>query len=567
MQFPIDDIALQGAAMPKAILEIIANALPAGLLIYDAQDKILFASSRIQQLLQIAPHLLEEGVRLRDLFSAYYESRKSADPEFAQQKHSVDKTAWIAENLAAHWKERCESEDRLPGKRWLRFSRRRLAGGLGVCVISDISEQKRSEYQWRSDIERVSVIEEMLERLAFPIFVTDQNHIYVGANRAACQFMQKPIDNIVGRSVTDLHVPQLALRIEEDNRSVLEGGKPLNVPERIGLPSGEEQLFVTHKVRVGKPGMYYVLSCMQDITSFATIGADGALAVSGHEQVHFVRSPANAGIKLQDTVGEVPRVLLVCSDEAAALIAKQRLKLCGMEADYVTSKAQVRAVLDYCRRGDLPLDLVLVCEDFDLGIVSAIAATGLRTERISMREIESAITEVVCLTLNVRCAQCRSGEGPPKHKKDCSLCDLAMVEPQQQFDVLVAEDNPLNQIVFAQILDSLKLKHRIVGTGQALLDAALSSPANMIFIDTTLPDMDGYHATGLLREAQRQGQIPAVPIIGVVALAFDGDRKKCLASGMDEMLLKPLSPDMIEALLQRFSTDLHHLPKFNISSY
>jgi CheY-like chemotaxis protein/PAS domain-containing protein len=566
VQFPLDDIALQGAAMPNGILELVSDALGAGLLIYDAEDQILFASKRIEQFFSISPAYLQRGVPLRDVFGAYYDSRKAADPAFAQQKHSMDRAAWIADNLAAHWKERCESEDRLPGKRWLRIARRRLAGGLGICVISDISERKRSEYQWRADIERVQVIEEMLDRLHFPITVTDQNHIYVGVNKAACQFMQKSIDTIVGRSVTDLHVSELASRIESDNIKVLESGRPLNVPERIGMPSGEEQLFVTHKVRVGKPGMHFVLSCMQDITSFAQVGTDGALSVIGHEQLEFVSSPANAGIKIEDTVGEVPRVLLVCSDQALALEAKARLNRCGMEADFVTSRAQVRAVLDVCKSSSLWLDLVLVCEEFDQSMVSDITSIGLRVERISLREVETTITDIVCTTLNVRCAQCRTGDRPAHHKKDCSLCDVQFVEPDY-LDVVVAEDNPINQVVFAQILDSLKLKYRIVGTGQELLAILSTNRPGAVFIDTTLPDMDGYSAVRSIRAIEAQQSLQRLPIIGVVALAFDGDRAKCLASGMDDMLLKPLSPDMLEQILHKNGRNTFKHSKINIRQY
>jgi CheY-like chemotaxis protein/PAS domain-containing protein len=551
VQFPMDEIALQNTTIQTGMLEVIADAFSAGLVIYDAQDKILFASKKIETLLTVPRTCLVQGQLLRDLFGAYYDSRNAADPEFARHKRSHDRTEWIAENLTAHWKERSETEDRLPGKRWLRFSRRRLAGGVGLCLITDISEQKRSENQWRFDIDRVQVIEEMLDRLSFPITVTDQNHIYVGANKAACSFMHKPIDSIMGRSITDLHVPALAARIQNDNAKVLETGQPLNVPERIGLATGEEQLYVTHKIRVGKQGMHFVLSCMQEVTSFARAGVNGELSLPGLEALQFVRSPANSGIKVEDTISEIPKVLLVCSDVNLAEVAKLRLTICGMEADYVTSSAQVGAVLDYCNAGNLWLDLVLVSESFDQNLVSQIAQIGLRTERVSIKEIEQSITDIVCTTLNVRCAQCRSdADGARKHK-DCTRCEMNFFD-QDHLDVLVVEDNPINQVVFAQILDSLKLRYRIVGSAAEFLDVVETLPPDLIFMDTTLPDMDGYSATQQWRKREHAQAMAPVPIIGIVALAFEGDREKCISSGMNNMLLKPLSPDMVETMLGEF---------------
>jgi CheY-like chemotaxis protein/PAS domain-containing protein len=564
VQFPMDEIALQNAAIQSGMLEVIADAFSAGLIIYDAQDKIQFSSKKIQSLLTVPPACLAQGQLLRDLFAAYYDSRSAADPEFARHKRSHDRTEWIAENLAAHWKERSETEDRLPGKRWLRFSRRRLPGGIGLCLITDISEQKRSEFQWRFDIDRVQVIEEILDRLSFPITVTDQNHIYVGANKAACSFMQKPIDSIMGRSITDLHVPALAARIQSDNSKVLETGQSTNVPERIGLATGEEQLYVTHKIRVGKPGMHYVLSCMQDVTSFARAGKNGELSLPGLEELKFVRSPSNLGIKAENIVSEIPKVLLVCSDADLAEVAKLRLTICGMEADYVTSSAQVGAVLDYCKAGKLWLDLVLVSESFADNLVSQIAQVGLRTERVSIKEIEQSITDIVCTTLNVRCAQCRSEEDGARKHKDCSRCEMNFFD-QDHLDVLVVEDNPINQVVFAQILDSLKLRYRIVGSAVEFLTMVETSPPDLIFMDTTLPDMDGYSATQEWRKREQAQALAPIPIIGVVALAFEGDRAKCIASGMNDMLLKPLSPDMVESMLGEFVQTHFNNSKINVS--
>lgn len=225
MQFSSDDIVPKGTGFGSDMLELIADSLSAGILLYDAQDRIICASRRIQSLLNLPAGNVDAGSNLRTFYSAYYDARRSADPLFPRLKRSLSREEWVAENLAAHWKERCETEDRLPAKRWLRFSRRRMADGTGLCLITDISEQKRSERQWRMDIDRVQVIEEILDRLDFPITVTNQDHIYVGANKAACRFMQKPLEAIIGTHIADAYVPSLAARIVADNQMVIDSGE------------------------------------------------------------------------------------------------------------------------------------------------------------------------------------------------------------------------------------------------------------------------------------------------------------------------------------------------------
>ena len=70
-------------------------------------------------------------------------------------------------------------------------------------------------------------------------------------------------------------------------------------------------------------------------------------------------------------------------------------------------------------------------------------------------------------------------------------------------------------------------------------------------MDTTLTDFDCFEAARRIRKMEGS-RSRRTPIIGVVALAFEGDRQVCAQAGMDDMLLKPISPDMIDVLLKRF---------------
>lgn len=76
-------------------------------------------------------------------------------------------------------------------------------------------------------------------------------------------------------------------------------------------------------------------------------------------------------------------------------------------------------------------------------------------------------------------------------------------------------------------------------------------------MDISLPDINGMDLCRLMRQRQRAGD-PRSAIIGVLVPAFDHDRGRCLDAGMDDVIVKPLSPDMIEQLLDRHLETSRH---------
>ncbi len=123
-------------------------------------------------------------------------------------------------------------------------------------------------------------------------------------------------------------------------------------------------------------------------------------------------------------------------------------------------------------------------------------------------------------------------------------------------DVLVAEDNEVNQLVFRQILEEIGLNFAIVGNGRLALERYRETGARLILMDVSMPVMDGLEATRAIRAIGASEQ--PVPIIGVTAHALKGDRERCLEAGMDDYLPKPVSPkalaDKIASWLDREMT-------------
>lgn len=118
-------------------------------------------------------------------------------------------------------------------------------------------------------------------------------------------------------------------------------------------------------------------------------------------------------------------------------------------------------------------------------------------------------------------------------------------------DVLIAEDNDVNQIVFNQILQQTGLKYRIVDDGEQAVQIWRAARPSIILMDISMPIMNGYRATQTIRaEEDRMLNASRVPIIGVMAHAHESDRDFCLAAGMDDYLSKPISPELLNAKIQ-----------------
>ncbi len=118
-------------------------------------------------------------------------------------------------------------------------------------------------------------------------------------------------------------------------------------------------------------------------------------------------------------------------------------------------------------------------------------------------------------------------------------------------DVLIAEDNAVNQIVFTQILKSTDYSFKIAANGQEAVELFKRHKPKVVCMDVSMPVMNGHDATKAIRglEADTGGH---VPIIGVTAHVIKGDMEKCFEAGMDDYLSKPVSPDALEKKIDKW---------------
>jgi two-component system, sensor histidine kinase len=119
--------------------------------------------------------------------------------------------------------------------------------------------------------------------------------------------------------------------------------------------------------------------------------------------------------------------------------------------------------------------------------------------------------------------------------------------------VLLVEDNPVNLEVALSLLEETGCKVDTATNGVEALSSFGQTEYDMIFMDCQMPEMDGLEATRQIRRLEDPlGR--RVPIIALTASAIDGDREACLATGMDDYLPKPFTPEQIRSVVGRWSS-------------
>jgi len=118
--------------------------------------------------------------------------------------------------------------------------------------------------------------------------------------------------------------------------------------------------------------------------------------------------------------------------------------------------------------------------------------------------------------------------------------------------ILAVDDHPVNQVFVQKLLKRLEFKNiDLAENGQQALDMIAENKYDLVLMDCQMPVVDGYQATKTLREQEKLTD-QRLPIIALTANAMVGDREKCIQSGMDDYLSKPIKPDKLMALIQKW---------------
>ncbi len=188
--------------------------------------------------------------------------------------------------------------------------------------------------------------------------------------------------------------------------------------------------------------------------------------------------------------------------------------------------------------------LILMTSIIDLEDTQAWTSAGITsylTKPARQSEIYNALLTTVCLP-----DQYLSDGLKDNQKSDFKLFNA---------HILIAEDNPVNQELAQLMLEEHGCTVKIASTGRKAISALEENkekPFDLILMDCQMPEMDGYETTEMIRASEDRERLP---IIALTANAMEGDRQRCLNTGMDDYLTKPFSRNQLSQILEKWLPD------------
>lgn len=120
---------------------------------------------------------------------------------------------------------------------------------------------------------------------------------------------------------------------------------------------------------------------------------------------------------------------------------------------------------------------------------------------------------------------------------------LRLADNQPTYRILVADDTRLNRLLLVKLLTDLGFEVQEAVNGEDAIALWLSWRPHLIFMDMRMPKLDGFEATQRIRTQEQQGRFPYTPIIALTASLLHESRSQILATGCDDVVYKPFSPE------------------------
>jgi PAS domain S-box-containing protein len=270
------------------------------------------------------------------------------------------------------------------------------------------------------------------------------------------------------------------------------------------------------------------------------------------------------------------RVLLVDDNATNRLILREMLQNQRMQPQAAADAAEALRMLRAARAAGQPFPLVLT--DVNMPEVDGFTLVAQVRNDAQLRD---AI--VIVLTSGdrpgdkARCAELGVAAHLHKPIKQSELLDaivlamgVTMPEPDQParaeekrppvrpLRILLAEDAYANQVLVAGLLGKQGHTLTVANNGKEAVALLKEQAFDVVLMDVQMPEMDGLDATRLIRRLEAQGQLACqprspIPIVAMTAHAMKGDRERCLESGMNGYVTKPIrSRDLQDALAELF---------------
>ncbi|MCP3919403.1 MAG: response regulator [bacterium] len=360
---------------------------------------------------------------------------------------------------------------------------------------------------------------------------------------------------VVRTSLADQHADEIVLRLEVSDTGI---GVPLDRQSQLFQAFTQADSSTTREY--GGTGLGLSISKRLAVLMGGDVGLDSRPGEGSTfwftARLHVVTPPGEAA-DVRALRGK--HALVVESNPGTRGTLVETAQACGMTFESASNVALALTALDNARALGRRFDLAIVgasdaaldsaLEDADLPIVQLIlqrewsALEGRLPERAS-----AAVTRPVLQTALTRALVIASGHAPGRDERRSQ--GMPAAEQAGELHVLIAEDNRVNQVVATRMLTRLGISADVVETGAAAVEAVARRHYDAVLMDCHMPGLDGFEATRAIRA---QPALKDIPIIALTANAMQGDRQRCLDSGMDDYVTKPVRIEVLEKVLRHWT--------------
>jgi signal transduction histidine kinase/DNA-binding response OmpR family regulator len=287
---------------------------------------------------------------------------------------------------------------------------------------------------------------------------------------------------------------------------------------------------------------------------------------------------SRAAAAAPDPAPPITKVLIVDDHATSAESLLALLSHWGCRVDSCTDGASALTVLDARATSGDPYCLVIIDLDMPtmdgaalareirkrpqldaLAMISLQAPTrnpgGAEITPLFAASIDKPVHAAALRAALAAAAQPRTSLSVATRSRESPVVGVSIAQGAASVLVLIAEDNPVNQLVARKMLDKLGIATEVVPNGADAVEALKHRDFALVLMDCQMPVMDGFEATRRIREAGSGVMNPSIPIIAMTANAMQGDRQRCLDAGMNDYISKPVDPQqlarVVEPLLQR----------------
>ncbi len=186
-----------------------------------------------------------------------------------------------------------------------------------------------------------------------------------------------------------------------------------------------------------------------------------------------------------------------------------------------------------------------------------VTSWGLRGDAVRVKEIGFAayLVKPIKQSQLLDCLLTVLG-GPRSSRKDDKKHTLVtrhtLADAKHKGRILLVEDNPVNQKLAVRLIGKTGIDADTVVNGKEAVKALEMVSYDLVFMDVQMPEMDGYEATRIIRDPGSNVRNHDVPIVAMTAHAMKGDREKCIEAGMDDYISKPIRPEKLGQMMDKY---------------